>query len=157
MTRALDIPVFDADNHMYETREALTKHLPKKYENVIDYVDGIPDLDAHLLRMIGDPEVRLRKDIGTANHDPRADLEAEMDVHEKLRLLYVACTRARDHLVVAAHHQQNDRSYACTVWTTTQNEPDTWRALPAEEEGPSAMAATAAVTPAAPSEKPTAP
>ena len=99
----------------------------------------------------GDPEVRLRKDIGTANHDPRADLEAEMDVYEKLRLLYVACTRARDHLVVAAHHQQDDRSYACTVWKTIQDQPDTWRVLPDEEdEGPAARPATVAAAPAAP-------
>ena len=28
--------------------------------------------------------------------EPRSDLELEMDQHEKLRLLYVACTRARD-------------------------------------------------------------
>jgi ATP-dependent helicase/nuclease subunit A len=70
-----------------------------------------------------------------------------MDVYEKLRLLYVACTRARDHLVVAVHHQQNDRSYACTVWKTTQDEPDRWRALPAEDEdGPAAMAATVTAT-----------
>jgi predicted TIM-barrel fold metal-dependent hydrolase len=39
MTRALDIPVFDADNHMYETREAFTKFLPDRYKGVIDYVD----------------------------------------------------------------------------------------------------------------------
>jgi ATP-dependent helicase/nuclease subunit A len=78
-----------------------------------------------------------------------------MDVHEKLRLLYVACTRARDHLVVAVHHQKDDRSYACTVWTTTQSEPDTWRALPAEEEdGPAAMTATVAVTSPALADKP---
>lgn len=30
--------------------------------NVIDYVDGIADLDAHVLRTIGDPEVRMRED-----------------------------------------------------------------------------------------------
>ena len=36
---ALDIPVFDADNHMYETTEALTKHLPDRYKGVIDYID----------------------------------------------------------------------------------------------------------------------
>src|SRR5262245_28707039 len=30
--------------------------------NVIDYVGGIADLDAHVMRMIGDPEVRLRED-----------------------------------------------------------------------------------------------
>ena len=35
----LDIPVFDADNHMYETTEALTKHLPDPYKGAIDYVD----------------------------------------------------------------------------------------------------------------------
>src|SRR5690349_23508383 len=35
----LDIPVFDADNHMYETKEALTKFLPDPYKHVIDYVD----------------------------------------------------------------------------------------------------------------------
>jgi len=38
-SRSLDFPVFDADNHMYETREALTKFLPKEYARAIDYVD----------------------------------------------------------------------------------------------------------------------
>lgn len=37
--RILDIPVFDADNHLYETREALTKFLPERDRGVIDYVD----------------------------------------------------------------------------------------------------------------------
>ena len=35
----LDIPVFDADNHMYETRDAFTKFLPDRYRNAVDYVD----------------------------------------------------------------------------------------------------------------------
>ncbi len=35
----LDIPVFDADNHLYETTDALTKFLPDPYKRVIDYVD----------------------------------------------------------------------------------------------------------------------
>jgi predicted TIM-barrel fold metal-dependent hydrolase len=38
-SHSLDFEVFDADNHMYETREALTKFLPKKYEGLIDYVE----------------------------------------------------------------------------------------------------------------------
>ena len=33
------IPLFDADNHLYETREALTKYLPDRYRGAIDYVD----------------------------------------------------------------------------------------------------------------------
>src|SRR5262245_40743616 len=38
-SRQLDFPVFDADNHMYETREALTRHLPPEYAGVVDYVE----------------------------------------------------------------------------------------------------------------------
>jgi predicted TIM-barrel fold metal-dependent hydrolase len=37
--RSLDFEVFDADNHMYETKEALTSHLPDRYKGVIDYVE----------------------------------------------------------------------------------------------------------------------
>jgi predicted TIM-barrel fold metal-dependent hydrolase len=38
-SRVLDFEVFDADNHMYETAEALTKFLPNEYKGAIDYVD----------------------------------------------------------------------------------------------------------------------
>jgi len=38
-SRQLDFPVFDVDNHMYETTEALTKFLPSEYAGVIDYVE----------------------------------------------------------------------------------------------------------------------
>jgi predicted TIM-barrel fold metal-dependent hydrolase len=37
--RKLPYRVFDADNHMYENRDALTKFLPAGYEGVIKYVD----------------------------------------------------------------------------------------------------------------------
>lgn len=37
--RRLDYPTFDADNHMYETRDALTKFIPTEYEGIIRYVD----------------------------------------------------------------------------------------------------------------------
>jgi predicted TIM-barrel fold metal-dependent hydrolase len=36
---SLDFPVFDADNHLYETRDAFTRHLPERYKGAIDYVD----------------------------------------------------------------------------------------------------------------------
>ncbi len=38
-SRQLDFPVFDVDNHMYETTDALTKHIDPAYAGVIDYVD----------------------------------------------------------------------------------------------------------------------
>ena len=37
--RKLGFPVFDADNHMYETTDALTKFLPKEHKDAIGYAD----------------------------------------------------------------------------------------------------------------------
>jgi predicted TIM-barrel fold metal-dependent hydrolase len=37
-SRPLDFPIFDADNHMYEPPDALTRHLPEEYAGVIQYV-----------------------------------------------------------------------------------------------------------------------
>jgi len=39
MSKRLNFPVFDADNHLYETRDAMTRYLPVEYEGAIDYVD----------------------------------------------------------------------------------------------------------------------
>jgi predicted TIM-barrel fold metal-dependent hydrolase len=39
MARTCDYLVFDADNHLYETQDALTRHLPDKHKRAIDYVD----------------------------------------------------------------------------------------------------------------------
>ena len=37
--RELPYSTFDADNHLYENRDALTKFLPPEYDGVIKYVD----------------------------------------------------------------------------------------------------------------------
>jgi predicted TIM-barrel fold metal-dependent hydrolase len=37
--QSLSFPVFDADNHLYETRDALTKFLPDRHRGAIDYVE----------------------------------------------------------------------------------------------------------------------
>jgi predicted TIM-barrel fold metal-dependent hydrolase len=37
--RELPYPTFDADNHLYENRDAMTKFIPKEYEGIIKYVD----------------------------------------------------------------------------------------------------------------------
>jgi hypothetical protein len=34
----LDFPVFDADNHLYETEDAFTRHLPAEHEGLFKYV-----------------------------------------------------------------------------------------------------------------------
>lgn len=38
-SRELDFPVFDVDNHMYETPDALTKFVPDAFAGVIQYVE----------------------------------------------------------------------------------------------------------------------
>jgi len=38
-SRELDFPIFDVDNHMYETTDALTRHMDPAFAGVIDYVD----------------------------------------------------------------------------------------------------------------------
>ena len=38
-SRVLDFPVFDADNHLYETTEAFIKFLPSEYDGLIEYVE----------------------------------------------------------------------------------------------------------------------
>jgi predicted TIM-barrel fold metal-dependent hydrolase len=37
--RRLPYETFDADNHLYENRDALTKYIPKEYDGVIRYVE----------------------------------------------------------------------------------------------------------------------
>jgi predicted TIM-barrel fold metal-dependent hydrolase len=39
VARELQFPVFDADNHMYETKDAFTRHLPAEYEGLVKYVE----------------------------------------------------------------------------------------------------------------------
>ena len=31
-------PIFDADNHLYETEDALTRYLPKEFDGFVKYV-----------------------------------------------------------------------------------------------------------------------
>ena len=39
-SRALDFPVFDVDNHMYETPDALTKFIAPEYAGIIQYIQA---------------------------------------------------------------------------------------------------------------------
>ena len=58
----------------------------------------------------GGCEVKLSAGVQTAHFELYQPVDEQMDFHEKLRLLYVACTRARDHLVVSVHRKARDLS-----------------------------------------------
>ncbi len=49
----------------------------------------------------GAPVVKLRGGVESENYEAWKPIDEQMDAHERLRLLYVACTRARDHLIVS--------------------------------------------------------
>ena len=53
----------------------------------------------------GAPVVKLRGGVESENYETWKPIDEQMDVHERLRLLYVACTRARDHLIVSLHRR----------------------------------------------------
>ena len=65
--------------------------------------------------------LKLKKDLETPEFEPPLPIEEQMDHHERLRLLYVAATRARDHLIVSVHRKENRRpaSTAAELFTST--------------------------------------
>jgi ATP-dependent exoDNAse (exonuclease V) beta subunit len=52
-----------------------------------------------------DPVVRLAKDLTSLGYSDVLTAEEQMDRAERIRLLYVGATRARDRLVVSTHHK----------------------------------------------------
>ena len=53
----------------------------------------------------GAPVVKLRGGVESENYEAWKPIDEQMGAHERLRLLYVACTRARDHLIVSLHRK----------------------------------------------------
>ena len=49
----------------------------------------------------GDPVVRIKADVQSEGYERWQPIDEQMDRHERLRLLYVATTRACDHLIVS--------------------------------------------------------
>jgi ATP-dependent exoDNAse (exonuclease V) beta subunit len=50
--------------------------------------------------------LRIGRSLVTPEFEQFEPIDEQMDYHERLRLLYVACTRAKDHLVVSLHRKQ---------------------------------------------------
>jgi ATP-dependent exoDNAse (exonuclease V) beta subunit len=64
--------------------------------------------------------LRVSARVTTEEFERYAPIDEQMDFHEKLRLLYVAMTRARDHLVVSVHRPAKEPSDDRTTWTHAQ-------------------------------------
>jgi ATP-dependent helicase/nuclease subunit A len=96
------------------------------------------------------PELKAGSGFQTADYATLADIEAQLDEAERLRLLYVALTRARDRLVVSVHHDagRGSRSLAAHL---DRAAPDGVRAEPLPLPAPAYGVPQAPSLPALPS------
>ena len=77
----------------------------------------------------GRPEVQLGSEnarFQTPGFEQLTAVEQRLDEYEKVRLLYVAATRARDHLVVSLHHKSGTQCAASTLGTLCEGIPTLW-------------------------------
>ncbi len=63
----------------------------------------------------GDPVIKIRSGVESEGFDAWKPIDDQMDQHERLRLLYVAATRAKDHLVVSLHRKDGARPTIASV------------------------------------------
>jgi ATP-dependent helicase/nuclease subunit A len=96
--------------------------------------------------------LRVSARVTTEEFERYEPIDEQMDFHEKLRLLYVALTRARDHLVVSVHRnvratEQSERvrwTHSELLWAAAQAAPH-WSTLdPPAPGAPVARPASAA-------------
>ncbi len=94
--RGLPYPVFDADNHLYEPEDALTKFLPREYEGVIKYINvgnrTKIAFDNKITDMIPNPTFARVAPPGGQINDPQqrrslASPEAFFDPEPRLRMM----------------------------------------------------------------------
>ena len=90
----------------------MTIHAAKGLEFPITIVSGMstaPNRRAAPAEVVFPPGggvgYRFGKHVITDEYEDWKPIDEQMDYHERMRLLYVACTRARDHLVVSLHRK----------------------------------------------------
>ncbi len=90
-------------------------------------------------------EIGLGKDqqrFETAGFQAARQAEHDAQIAEEARLLYVAATRARDHLVVSVHHRAADKCPAAGVLELAGDVPDLWRVANVPDREPASADAT---------------
>jgi ATP-dependent helicase/nuclease subunit A len=91
----------------------MTIHAAKGLEFPVTIVSGMstvpkgrPALAEVVFPPTGKVGYRVGRHAKTDEYVDWAPIDEQMGYHERIRLLYVACTRARDHLIVSLHRKQ---------------------------------------------------
>ncbi|MEM7341662.1 MAG: UvrD-helicase domain-containing protein [Actinomycetota bacterium] len=101
----------------------LTVHGSKGLEFPMVILAGAPTVEANrargpqvLFTPAGEAEVRIGRGRVTQGYEIQASVEEVLDRFERVRLQYVAATRARDLLVVSAHHKEGSTCGGRRMW-----------------------------------------
>ncbi|HEX4219280.1 MAG TPA: 3'-5' exonuclease, partial [Acidimicrobiales bacterium] len=156
--RAVEVVLPESDD---DAVRVLTVHGAKGLEFPVVFLTGLSRTGSfengpQVLWGSDGPEVKLNKNVKTAGFDVLATREAAMNQAQDLRLLYVAATRARDHLVVSLHHQASAKSChaamlgpLCAAELNLCRYLDEWTADGAETTTAAAASPAAAANPTA--------
>lgn len=71
----------------------------------------------------GEPGIYFKRDLSNKAYEDFAETHETFSHHENLRKLYVACTRAKDHLVVSLHRNEPDEGNSAD---NSEIKPKTW-------------------------------
>ena len=95
-----------------DTLRIMTVHAAKGLEFPVVILSGMSTRPGGLrsgVNVLWPPQggcaFKLRRDVQTGDFDTAKPIDEQMDSSERIRLLYVACTRARDHLIVSLHRR----------------------------------------------------
>jgi ATP-dependent exoDNAse (exonuclease V) beta subunit len=135
--RAIEVSLPESD---HDAVRIMTVHAAKGLEFPVVLLAGLnsrrrPDASPVLFGP-GGVEVATSSLVRTPGYTELEERGRDLDATEQVRLLYVAATRARDHLVVSVHHEQGTPCHAASIEALCARRRELWRRVDSLEPRP---------------------